>query len=54
MADSTKDHDINLAFTQTIMLVKDVSNLADEGSKEIHNFLVMQQVQVSSLISGAL
>ena len=49
MADSTKDHDIILALAQAIMLLKDVANLVEKGSKEIQDLLVMQQVQVRML-----
>ncbi|GFY81021.1 hypothetical protein Acr_01g0008300 [Actinidia rufa] len=45
VANFTKDHDTSLALTHTIMLQKDVTNLAEEGSKEIRDLLVMQQVQ---------
>ena len=47
--DSTKDHDTSLALAQAVMLPKDVANLVEEGSKEIWDFMVMQQVQVITL-----
>ena len=51
MADSAKDHDTSLAVAQAIILPKDVADLAKEDSEEIHDLLVMQQVQLSSLTS---
>ena len=43
----TKDHDTSLALAWDVMLPKDVVDLlAEEGSKETQDLLVMQQVQV--------
>ena len=51
VAGSTKDHDTSLALARTIILPKDVANLAEEKSKEIRDLLVMQHVQISISIS---
>ena len=48
---STKDHDTSLALAWVVMLLKDVADLAKEGSKEFRDLLVMQQLQVSILTS---
>ena len=44
VADSAKDHDTSLALAQAIILPKDVADLAKEGSEEIQDLLVTQQV----------
>ncbi|GFY85599.1 proline-rich extensin-like family protein [Actinidia rufa] len=49
VVDYTKDHDTSLALTQVVRLPKDVVNLVEEGSKEIKNLFVMQQVKASIL-----
>ncbi|XP_057482023.1 uncharacterized protein LOC130768950 [Actinidia eriantha] len=41
---SRKDHDTNLSLAWAVMLPKDIANLAEEGSKEIRDLMVMQQV----------
>ncbi|GFS40644.1 hypothetical protein Acr_00g0069670 [Actinidia rufa] len=38
---ATKDHDNNLALAQAVSLPKDVANLAEEGSEDIRDLLVM-------------
>ena len=53
MVDSTKDHDTNLTQAQVVMLPNDVVDLTMEGLEEIRDLLVMQQVQISILTSGA-
>ncbi|GFS32147.1 hypothetical protein Acr_00g0021040 [Actinidia rufa] len=45
VADSIKDHETSLALVHAVMLLKDVVDLAEEGSKEIKDLLIMQQVQ---------
>ncbi|XP_057460222.1 uncharacterized protein LOC130750653 [Actinidia eriantha] len=45
VADSSRDHDTSLALAQAVMLPRDVVDLAEEGSEEIRDLLVMQQVQ---------
>ncbi|GFZ03471.1 hypothetical protein Acr_16g0000950 [Actinidia rufa] len=45
VADSARDHDTSLALAQAVMLSKDVVDLAEDGSKEIRDLLVMQQVR---------
>ncbi|GFY81042.1 hypothetical protein Acr_01g0008510 [Actinidia rufa] len=45
VANFAKDHNTSLALAQAVMLPNDVTDLAAEGSEEIHDLLVMQQVQ---------
>lgn len=49
MADSAKDHDTSFAHAHVVMLPKDIADIAEEGSKEIRDLLMMQQVQVRML-----
>ena len=42
-AESTKDHDTSLALARSVMLPKDVVDLAEEVSEEIWDLIVMQQ-----------
>ena len=44
MVDSAKDNYTSLALVQAVILWNNVVNLAKEGSGEIHDLLVMQQV----------
>ena len=53
MTDSAQDNDTSLALTQAAMLPKDVIDHAEEGSEEIWDLLMMQQVQVNILASRA-
>ena len=46
MANSTKDPDTSLALAQEIMLLNNVADFTTEGSEEIRDLFVMQQVQV--------
>ncbi|GFY96866.1 hypothetical protein Acr_11g0011720 [Actinidia rufa] len=40
MADSAKDHDTSLALAWAVMLQNDVTDIATEGSEEIHDLLL--------------
>ena len=40
MANSTKDHDTNLALDSAIILLNNVTNITMEGLKEIQDLLV--------------
>ncbi|GFZ18311.1 SEC12P-like 2 protein [Actinidia rufa] len=52
VADSTKDHDTNLALAQAIMLPKDVANVAEECSKEIRDLLSAEIKKSKNKISS--
>ncbi|GFZ16762.1 hypothetical protein Acr_26g0000320 [Actinidia rufa] len=51
VADSTKDHDTNLALARAIMLPKDIANLVEEGSEEIRN--PMRDAAISECMRSA-
>ncbi|GFY99361.1 hypothetical protein Acr_13g0007620 [Actinidia rufa] len=54
VADSAKNHDTSLALARAVMLSKDVANLVKEGSEEIRDLIVMQQVQSLQRASATL
>ncbi|GFY97709.1 hypothetical protein Acr_12g0002500 [Actinidia rufa] len=51
VADFAKDYDTSLALKQVVMLSKDFADLVEEGSEDIRDLLVMQQVQRGTTIS---
>ncbi|GFY88892.1 hypothetical protein Acr_06g0008320 [Actinidia rufa] len=50
MANFTKDYNTGLVLSQVVLLLKDITDLVEEDSKEIRDMLVMQQVRRATAI----